>query len=204
MSGRLRNIAPAMAVAAVAAGVAVGASRAGSATTQPTTGATTRATTQAATSVVLPAEFAILQTRNPFSKGAKKPPASASRGPGAALVLRGIVEADGRFTAVFEEPGPPPRVTVVAAGQPVGPGMAKQIAADGIDYDAGGATRRILVGQNLNGEAAPPPPASKPTAPPPGAAPGPGEPMPPGAVPPGQPRPARGPQPQPAPPVPGQ
>jgi hypothetical protein len=174
---------------------------ASAASTRPAATGPTTSATQSTTAPALPEEFAILQLRNPFAKGTKRPASTAARGPGASFVLRGIVEAEGRFTAVFEESASK-QVTMLTAGQPIGPGVAKTISMGGVDYEAAGSSRWITVGQNLNGETAPPPPppTSKPAAPP-GGAPAPGQPpgmeMPPGQPPPRPP--GRTTQPQPAP-----
>jgi hypothetical protein len=116
------------------------------------------ATTQS--SDPLPAEFAILQTRNAFSHG------PGTGGPGATLVFRGAVKTG---------PGVPGLVAFIEdmtakswvqaqVGTLVADGRIKSIDLDAIVYEVAGTERRIEVGQNLNGEAAPPPapPATQP------------------------------------------
>ena len=188
-----------------------GATAGGGATTQaakggvPATGATTQAGragvpagAPAAAAVALPAEFAIFQTRSPFGKGAKKPPATAG-GPEATFVLKGAVDVGGKLTAFIEDLGAK-RVMQVAVGEAIARGKVKTITLDSIEYEAaGGPAKRIEVGQNLMGAVVPPTPTSKPAGPPgppgapgqPGGPPQPGAPGQPGGVPagavPGQP-----------------
>jgi hypothetical protein len=150
----------------------------------------------AAPAATLPVEFAILQTRSPFARGKPKANPGAPSPQDAALVLKGITDTEAKFTAYIEDKNAK-RVVQLAAGQPLGRGKIKSIDLDAIEYEAGGATKRIEVGQNLNGEVVPPTPTSKP-APPPGqpqpgqggpGQPQPGQPIPPGAMPPGAPGP---------------
>jgi hypothetical protein len=134
----------------------------------------------------LPAEFAVLQTRNIFKHGPSKPGGpGAPGGPEASFVLKGIVEAEAKFTAFIEDKNAK-HVTPVGIGGAIALGKIKSINLDAIEYEAAaGGTRRIEVGRNLMGEVVPPtPPTSKPSA-----APGPGGPgQPPGGPPqPGQP-----------------
>src|SRR5438105_11688855 len=133
-----------------------------SAVTQPTT----------ATAVALPEEFAILHTRSPFMHGPKP---GRGAGPEASLVLKGAVEIGGRFIAFFEDKSSK-RVMQLSMGEAVGRGKVKKISLDAIEYEAAGAAaaKRIEVGQNLNGEVAPPTPTSKPAGPPTPAGEGPG------------------------------
>lgn len=142
--------------------------------------------------MTLPPEFAIFQTRSPFGRGAKKAPATAG-GPEATFVLKGAVDVGGRLTAFIEDLGAK-RVMQVAVGEAIARGKVKTITLDSIEYEAaGGAAKRIEVGQNLMGVVVPPTPTSKPAGPPgqpgqpggPEGVPGaPGQPgMPPGAAP---------------------
>jgi hypothetical protein len=175
------------------------------ASTAPSTAPTTQAipsTTQAAAPAgsaptpalppALPPEFAVFQSRNPFVRGKPKAGAAAANAPEASLVLKGIADVEARMVAFVEDRNAK-RVVQLAAGEPVARGTVKTINLDGIEYEAAGATRRIAVGQNLNGEVVPPTPTSKPGAaqPQPGqpGQPAPGQPMPPGGapVPPGAP-----------------
>jgi hypothetical protein len=135
---------------------------------------------------VLPGEFAILQTRNVFAHGAPKVVGPGAGGPGANFVLKGVVEADGLFTAFIEDKSGK-RVTSVASGGAIAVGRIKSINLDAIEYESAGNARRIEVGQNLNGEVVPPTPTTKPAAGPPPGAPGvPGAPGQPGGPPPGR------------------
>jgi hypothetical protein len=136
---------------------------------------------------VLPGEFAILQTRNVFAHGAPKAAGPGAGGPGANFVLKGVVEADGQFTAFIEDKSGK-RVTSVASGGAIAVGRIKSINLDAIEYESAGNARRIEVGQNLNGEVVPPTPTTKPAAgpPPPGTPGAPGAPGQPGGPPPGR------------------
>jgi hypothetical protein len=153
-------------------------------------------TSQPTSRPTLPPEFAVLQTRNIFMHGPPKA-GGAPSGPEASFVLKGIVEAEARFTAFIEDKSAK-RVASVGVGGAIALGHIKSINLDAIEYEAatGGAARRIEVGRNLMGEVVPPtPPTSKPSAAPPGTgAPGqPGGPPQPGQ--PGQGRTKGGPQP---------
>jgi translation initiation factor IF-2 len=127
----------------------------------------------------LPAEFAVLQTRNIFKHGPSKPGGpGAPGGPEASFVLKGIVEAEAKFTAFIEDKNAK-HVTPVGIGGKIALGKIKSINLDAIEYEAAaGGTRRIEVGRNLMGEVVPPtPPTSKPSvAPGPGGAGQPGQP----------------------------
>jgi hypothetical protein len=143
--------------------------------------------TQPVARPALPVEFAILQTRNVFGHGAPKAGGpGAAGGVGANFVLKGVVEGDGRYTAFIEDKSAK-RVASVATGEAIAVGRIKSINLDAIEYEAAGNSRRIEVGQNLNGEIVPPTPTTKPAAgPPPGTPGAPGQPGQPGGPPPGR------------------
>jgi hypothetical protein len=160
--------------------------------TQPP-GPTTRIaapTTQPASMPSLPDDFAILKSRNGFAHGRGGPGGpngpgagpQGPRGPEAALVFRGAVDESDHFTAFIEDINVK-RVMELPSGAPVGRGRIKSIDLDSIVYESGGASRRIEVGQNLEGQVVPPTPTSKPAGPQPPL--GPQGPMPPGQGPPG-------------------
>jgi hypothetical protein len=129
-------------------------------------------------SPALPAEFTLFQARSPFTHGPKK--AGPAGGPEAGFVFRGVVENGGRFTAFIEDRNAR-RTAQLAVGEPIARGKVKSVTLDAMEYEAAGSSKRIEVGQDLNGVVVPPtPPASKPA--PPGGPPQPG-------VPPGQPGP---------------
>ena len=131
-----------------------------------------------APAVALPKEFAVFQTRNPFAHGPKKGGPGAAGGPEAGFVFRGVVEIGGQFVAFVEERGSK-RVTQLAVGAALARGKVKSVTLDAMEYESAGASKRIEVGQDLNGTMVPPtPPTSKPAVP--GGPPQPG-------VPPGQP-----------------
>jgi hypothetical protein len=139
---------------------------------------------------LLPKEFAFLQTRSPFGAGKARPGAKGHGGPEAAFVFKGTVQAGIVFTAFIEDQSDK-NVVQAAVGDPVARGRIKSIDLDAIEYEAAGNSRRIEVGQNLNGEVVQPVPTSQPS-PPPGANNGPPQ-MPgqPGGMPPNQPPQAR-------------
>jgi hypothetical protein len=112
----------------------------------------------------LPAEFAILQMHNAFSPGTgqgHKP----SGGPEAVLVFKGVVQAGANFTAFIENQGAK-QVTQAGVGDPVARGRIKSIDLDAMVYEVGGDSRRIEIGQNLNGEVVVPLAATQPSPPP--------------------------------------
>jgi hypothetical protein len=122
----------------------------------------------------LPQEFSVFQTRSAFAR----PHAGAgdvARGPKAALVVKGVVAVGPIYTAFIEDAG---TKTVIQglAGEALAQGRIKSIGMDAIEYEEAGNSRRIEVGQNLNGQVAPPTapasrPAAAPTANPPSALP---------------------------------
>ena len=102
---------------------------------------------------LLPSEFAILQTRNAFRHG----PGGASGGPESTLVFKGAVLAGATYTAFIEDLAAK-KVVQAAVGDPVGRGRIKSIDLDTIEYASAGNSRKIEVGQNLDGVVVPPPP----------------------------------------------
>ncbi len=133
---------------------------------------------------VLPKEFAIFEQQNPFAHGPAAPPAPAGPpqgGPEASLVFKGVMDNSGKCIAFIEDLASK-HVTQVMAGQPIGRGKIKSINLDAMEFEVMGAMRKILVGQNLDGQVVPPtppqPPAPPPGAPPQGAQPGPNGPQP--------------------------
>jgi len=140
------------------------------AVTQPAIAAT-QAATQPAPGIILPPEFAIFQTRNAFAHG-KSAAGAGPSGPEAGFILRGVVQAEDRLIAFVEDKSAN-RVTEITAGQSIARGRITAVTIDGVEYQGGGAAKQIRVGQDLNGQIAPPSPTSKPAAPQLG--PGPGE-----------------------------
>jgi hypothetical protein len=144
------------------------------------------ATSQPASRPTLPVEFQVLQKRNVFAHGpARGGPGAVATGPEAMFVLKGVVEAGGRFLAFVEDKASK-RVQTVTEGATLASGHITGMSLDGIEYQAGGSAKKIAVGQNLRGEVVPPTPTSKPAQhpPTPGA---PGQPGGPPGQPPGQP-----------------
>ncbi len=141
------------------------------AVTQPSP-ATTQPATQPAPGLTLPPEFAIFQTRNAFAHG-KSAGGAGPSGPEAGFILRGVVQAEDRLIAFVEDKSAS-RVTEITAGQLIARGKITAVTIDGVEYQGGGgAAKQIKVGQDLNGQVAPPAPTSKPVGPQPGPGEGP-------------------------------
>jgi hypothetical protein len=113
----------------------------------------------------LPAEFAILQTHNAFAPGTPQGH-RPSGGPEALLIFKGVVQAGADFTAFIENEAAK-QVIQAVVGDAVARGRIKSIDLDAIVYEVGGDSRRIEVGQNLNGEVVAPPATQPSPAPPP-------------------------------------
>ena len=142
------------------------------------------ATQPAKVASVLPKEFAIFEQQNPFAHGPAAPSAPAGPpqgGPEASLVFKGVMDNSGKCIAFIEDLASK-HVTQVMAGQPIGRGKIKSINLDAMEFEVMGVMRKILVGQNLDGQVVPPtppqPPAPPPGGPPQGAQPGPNGPQP--------------------------
>ena len=130
------------------------------------------ATQPAKAASILPIEFAIFEQQNPFAHGPAAPPAPAGPpqgGPEASLVFKGVMDNSGKCIAFIEDLASK-HVTQVMAGQPIGRGKIKSINLDAMEFEVMGAMRKILVGQNLDGQVVPPTPP-QPAAPPPGGPP---------------------------------
>jgi len=145
------------------------------------------ATSPTTMSGLLPEEYSVLITRNPFGGRGR------GGGPEASLVFKGVILSGLDYLAFFEDASTK-NVTRMKVGEKVARGRIKSMDLDGLVYETADGSRRIEVGQNLNGETPPPPPppATKPASP---------------AGPPGGPAAAArgrrgGPQPQPGPPQP--
>ncbi|HEX5245065.1 MAG TPA: hypothetical protein VFW23_17535 [Tepidisphaeraceae bacterium] len=142
------------------------------------------ATQPAKVASILPKEFAIFEQQNPFAHGPAAPPAPAGPpqgGPEASLVFKGVMNNSGKCIAFIEDLASK-HVTQVMAGQPIGRGKIKSINLDAMEFEVMGVMRKILVGQNLDGQVVPPtppqPPAQPPGGPPQGAQPVPNGPQP--------------------------
>jgi hypothetical protein len=126
----------------------------------------------------LPREFAVFQAHNPFATGggsARGAAAGAASGPETSLAFKGVADTGGQFTAFIEDLSSK-TVSKLAVGDALAQGSIKSINLDAIEYEVGGVSRRIEVGQNLRGEVVPPtPPATKPSGEP-ATAPAPGPP----------------------------
>ena len=111
---------------------------------------------------VLPAEYALLQTRSPFGRGSAQGPGAGHGGPEATFIFRGAVQTGSSIIAFIEDSNAK-NVVQMAAGQSLARGRIKSIDLDAIEYESAGNTRRIEAGQNLNGEAVQPPPTTAPS-----------------------------------------
>jgi len=120
---------------------------------------------------LLPSEFAILQSRNVFgnSIGGADGVAGANGGPESTLVFRGAVAAGDVFTAFIEDTVAKHSIQATV-GTPLGRGKIKSIDIDAIEYEFDGQSKRIEVGDDLTGKAAPIVPTTQPTPPSPPAA----------------------------------
>ncbi len=137
----------------------------GSSSVAASPGATSRPATMPTTlKGVLPAEYSILETHNPF--GGKRGKAG---GPEASLVFKGVIQSGDEYLAFFEDTAAK-SVTRKKVGEPVARGRIKSMDLDGLVYEGSEGSKRIEVGQNLNGETPPPPPppATQPVGGPPG------------------------------------
>jgi hypothetical protein len=134
---------------------------------------------------LLPKEYAFLQTRSPFGS-ARSAGGKAHGGPEAVFVFKGTVQAGMIFTAFLEDQSDK-NVVQAAVGDPVARGRIKSIDLDAIEYETAGNSRRIEVGQNLNGEIIQPAPTSQPSNQPAANSAPPGMPGQPGGMPPNQP-----------------
>ena len=146
--------------------------------------------------ISLPDKYAILLIKSIFDRAGVATPTGgpgSMGGPGGPLsaegqlALRGVAHDNGEFVALIEDTASH-HTMQLKPGQPVGTGRVKQIDLASIEYEAGGKTKRINVGENLMGMKLPPTsqpsqgPAGPPGAVPPGAGPpgpiGPGQAMP--------------------------
>lgn len=172
-----RLITHALAALALGASMAIGPAQAddvplGDApSSAPTSAPTSRASQRSSTTrttrpasgpaSALPPEFAVLQTLNGFARGRAKSAATSPAGPEANFALKGIADVGSRLTA-FVEDIKSKNVVQAATGDSIARGRIKRLDLDSIEYEVAGETRRIEVGQNLNGEVVPPTPTSKP------------------------------------------
>ena len=126
---------------------------------------TTLPATIAAGNPLLPDEYSILQTRNVFHNGGGAAGPGSSGGPDAQLVFRGSVQA-GSTPIAFIEDMAAKKVLEEAVGDSIGQGRIKSIDLDSVEYAEAGGSRRIQVGQNLDGIEVPPPaPPAQPNPP---------------------------------------
>ncbi len=126
---------------------------------------------------ILPQEFSILAERSIFQKGshvtrvvdrvrvptpAAPPGATAPSAPAKSasaeesLVFDGATQTGDRFLAFVEDRNAS-KVLILQDGDAIVRGKVAAITLDTLDYAVDGKTVRVLVGQNLRGEAAAPP-----------------------------------------------
>jgi hypothetical protein len=77
-----------------------------------------------------------------------EPPSSAT--PEASLVLCGVAQQGGEFTALVEDVKGG-RVSRLSPGDSIGRGRLVHVDLDGAEYEVGGNIRRVRVGDDLNG-----------------------------------------------------
>jgi len=110
---------------------------------------------------LLPEEYAILETHNPFGRGHSS---GRAGGADASLVFKGAVKTDSTVTAFFEDLATK-QIKPLGIGDSIGRGQIKSIDLETVVYASAGLTRSIAVGQNLDGviiAPAPPPPPPQP------------------------------------------
>ena len=158
-------------------------------TTAPTTGPATTTTSTSPSGVAptppFPKDYGLLLKRSMFARGAPKSdkPNGNPQAPEGNFGLRGVGVQDGQFVAFIEDSSSKTSKPV-KQGEPIATGKVKSIDIDGIQYEGGGKTTKVAIGQNLLGAPLPPPPqpAPKPPEQPQGAQPGqpgqPGQPQP--------------------------
>jgi hypothetical protein len=146
--------------------------------TQPTTFPATQPTTLPATMPAKPvvsritgteipappAEYGVLTNRTVFMKTRIPPPppvpstqpvntAPVAR-PEATMVFNGVTNVDGVGYALFEDTAAG-KVLGFRVGDAIASGKITAITLDGLEYESNGVTRRILLGQTLEGGEAP-------------------------------------------------
>ena len=113
----------------------------------------------------LPESFAIFRTVNPFSSKHHSTSAGVTAekgGPEASIVLDGVAQTNGGWTAFFDS-GKGNPVLILSVGDPIARGHIQSADLDSITYVFGEQSQHVEVGQNLNGQA--PPPTSQPAPP---------------------------------------
>jgi hypothetical protein len=119
----------------------------------------------------MPREFELVIARSIFIKGMQRvrdtpPPSDPGRerpggsGPTTTVVVarpekkllfNGATDADGQWVAIFEDVSVA-KVLTLKVGDKVARGKVAAMTLGTLDYDAGGRVKRILMGQNLDGE----------------------------------------------------
>lgn len=115
-------------------------------------------------------DYQVLLTRSIFTRdrrpapsagaGSFQPPRSDNAlprfGPGgrggsstASFALRGVVDNDGKFTALVEDPGTH-RTIALSIGDPIFRGRVVGITLDAIEYESNGRRSRVRIGQGLD------------------------------------------------------
>lgn len=125
-------------------------------------------------------EFAVLLSRSIFVKGRQTVAGyGSSRGgsesvfvvttqqassPEKNLVFNGVTLAGGRADALVEDMAAG-KVSTVKVGDAIARGWVAAITLDSLDYESGGKMTHVLIGQDLEGMAGPPPSSQPTTAP---------------------------------------
>ena len=112
---------------------------------------------------VMPKEFAMLVSRSVFVHGRmpvdspprersnEGPPIPMAR-PEKSLLFNGATNSDGQLIALIEDTAAG-RILKLKVGDPVARGKVAGITLDTFDYDSAGKVQRVVLGQNLDGEA---------------------------------------------------
>jgi hypothetical protein len=127
---------------------------------------TTQVSSQDSQAAKMPDEFKPLILRSVFVRksGAVAGSAATMKTPGSGLALRGVVrDESGEYTAIIEDPITH-QIQKVENGATLAGGDVSHLTLRGFQYDIGGKSIAVAIGQTLNGEAAvvapPAPPAA--------------------------------------------
>ena len=113
---------------------------------------------------VMPKEFAMLVSRSVFVHGRMPvdspprersndgPPVIPMARPEKSLLFNGATNSDGQLIALIEDTAAG-RILKLKVGDPVARGKVASITLDTFDYDSAGKVQRVMLGQNLDGEA---------------------------------------------------
>ena len=107
--------------------------------------------------VAMPSRYEVLASRSIFARESpqKRAREADARGPEAVLVLRGVMDQDGSYTAFVEDTAAG-KVQQVRAGDSVARGRVTRVTLAGIEYDSAGRVSQVAIGTALDGAAVPP------------------------------------------------